>query len=534
MSLMRAPDSLAAGGASPGTAGAGWSAGEPTGLQAGSARCLPLFRRGGWYDSLDREPVLAAPGSALLSQAPPVLLRDDAGWLRRSFPRPPLAPPAPGTAGRGREEREKKAAAAGPWRPERDERARLVARAMELFAGGAAEAAETAAGGTGRRRTPLAPVASGDVNTFDAFERDLDRHCGLPPALTRRWTALLASQAARLAVAAAAGGELPPGTLALVSLPANTFVCLEAVLELALRGAAVWLRPSRREPFAALRLVACLLAAGWPRHLLGLYPTSRQALGALVRLADLAVLYGGPGLAAELASLSGPRIEVRGPGRARAVVAETCTAAAAVGPLLALVAGDSGRFCTSVGTILCADGAEAIGRQLAPCLDDLPLAPPGPAGEWSWPLASWPEEAPARATAAWIEERLRPGDRVLTRRALLQWRDGRLVLAPTLVALASPDGHPLLGVELPFPFAVVAGAQGAPGAPDGENALLEAPPGASVPPGGTPVPAASLAASAASSAGVRPELLAGARFVHVLGAGGSCSLIDVSARGGCL
>jgi hypothetical protein len=489
-------------------------AGETGGRRA-AARCLPLFRRGGWYDSLDREAVVAAPGSALLSQAPPVLLRDDAAWLRRSLL------PGPG--------------AAEPWRPERSERARLVALAMEMFAGVAggaagdsgAMAAVVAAGG--------AAGGGGGLQTVATFARDLDRCCGLPPALVRRWTGLLAAQAARLAAAGGTAGELPPGTLALVSLPANTFVCLEAVLELALRGAAVWIRPSRREPFAALRLVACLLAAGWPRHLLGLYPTAHPALATLVRLADLAVLYGGPDLAAELAPLGGrpgggeassgrgreasagalgagpiagavagsrPVVEIRGPGRARAVVAETCAAAAAAETLLALVAGDSGRFCTSVGTILCTHATAEIGRDLAARLDALPLAAPRGGGEWRWPLAAWPEEAPALATAAWIAERLRPGDRFVTRRPLLQRRSGRVLLAPALVALASPDGHPLLGVELPFPFAVIAAAPPTPGA-----------------------------RQPAGCAGVRPELLAGARFLHSVGAGGASALLDLSSPG---
>jgi hypothetical protein len=546
--------------------------------------CLPLFRRGGWYDSRDREAVLAAPGSALLSQAPPVLLRDDAAWFRRtSPPRPspaaPVAPAAPAGS----------SSAAHPWRPERAERERMVARAMERFATGAVEA------------------GSAGVQTAAEFERALDWHCGLPPALTRRWNGLLASQAARLAAAAAAArDELPAGTLALVSLPANTFVCLEAVLDLVLRGAAVWVRPSRREPFAALRLAACLLAAGWPRHLLGFYPTARQTLGTLVRLVDLAVLFGGPELEAEFGSVSGPagaalasgattghpRVEIHGPGRARAVVTRSCAAAAAVGPLLALVAADAGRFCTNAGTILCTHSAAEIGRELAERLDALPLEPPGPRqpferletiapsvpspraggvagevavaaaaadGRWPWPLAACPEESVARATAAWIAERLRPGDRFLTRRPLLQRSGGRARLAPALVALDSPAGHPLLGVELPFPFAVIAEVPGAGGDPSasgnpgtcGDSAASGASGGSGVPGGaggsgapgafggpgvsGDPGVSGAPGGVAVDRAGLREDLMRGARFVHTLGAGGASSLevrIPDDAAGG--
>jgi hypothetical protein len=587
--------------APPGSAG-------PLPITAAAPPCLPLFRRGAWYDSRDREPVLAAPGSALLSHAPPVMLRDDAAWFRRWSPPRPLpstppapvgrppsqapptsssqapatSPPAPGGA----------PAAAQPWRPHRAERERMVARAMDLFATAAVEA-----GGAG-------------TQTAADFERALDAHCGLPPALTRRWTALLASQAARLAAAADASDELPEGTLALVSLPANTFVCLESVLDLALRGAAVWVRPSRREPFAALRLVACLLAAGWPPPLLGFYPTARQTLGTLVRLVDLAVLYGGPELAVELqaffrgpatdvpaatgvaaargATAGRPRLEIHGPGRARAVVAASCTASAAVEPLLELVAGDAGRFCTSAGTILCTHSAEEIGRELAERLDALPLGPldaigpmeasepievmeaianiaaseaiaaikpiesepmieaAGPIetiqptrraggavaavaaataeGRWPWPLAACPEESLAEATVGWIAERLRPGDRFLTHRPLLQRSGGRTLLAPALVALASPAGHPLLGIELPFPFAVIAAVTRGPDAFGRPNTSCE--PGASGESAGSGESKSSGKSGGAADAiaGVPEELLRGARFIYILGAGGARSL----------
>jgi hypothetical protein len=109
------------------------------------------------------------------------------------------------------------------------------------------------------------------------------------------------------------------------------------------------------------------------------------------------------------------------------------------------IAQDAGRFCTSACVVACLRGTEPLGRRVAEVLDGISLDPPDPRR----PQAAWPEPDAARL-AAFVMDRLAPGGRVLTRRPLLS--DG--FLAPTLVEV-DDLGHPLVGVELPFPFAVI-------------------------------------------------------------------------------
>lgn len=368
---------------------------------------VSLFRRGRWYSSLDQAPVARRPGSVSICLAPGILLRDDLRQLRAS-PGPPAADSAT--------------------------RRESLRRALELFVSGTVDI-----GGLG----PQTPSA------FQDILRELS---GLPEGLVARWSRKLAERLdARLGRPDPA---LRSDEMDLVSLPSNTFLCLEACLESLLSGATLWMRPSRREPFSAARLLACLLAAGWPPGRLGLYACSHDDLPVLVRGASRAVLYGSDDLHRTFSGM--PGVEVRGSGRACAVVDAGGGVDAAADWLLERIAGDAGRFCTNVGTILCLEEEDAIGRALAERLDAIPLRSSGT--EERWFLTDWPEPEPAAGMAAGITARLQDGDRILTHRPLFQPCRDRAVLAPGLVALARPAAHPLLGVEVPFPFAVLAAA----------------------------------------------------------------------------
>ena len=198
---------------------------------------LPLLRAGRWYASRDTAPV---PGGPLLSLAPEIMIRDDAARLRRER---------------------------ADWRPA------VLRAAVELFADAAL------------------PIEGLGVQDPDDFAAAMRACAGLPPVLVRRWSDML-----RDAAEDPPHGEREEAELALVSLPANTFTCLEGVLEAALTSEAVWIRPSRREPLSAARLVAALLGAGWPAERLGYYPTlpSVVAQGALlaIYLVGAVITYG--------------------------------------------------------------------------------------------------------------------------------------------------------------------------------------------------------------------------------------------------
>ncbi|WP_436757652.1 hypothetical protein [Streptosporangium sp. V21-05] len=381
---------------------------------------LPLLRAGRWYRSMDTVPV---PGGPLLSLAPEIMVRDDGARLRK-----------------------RRAATAVPSRARRLE---LLREAVALF------------------RHGRVPVESLGVQDADGFAEAMRATAGLPPALVRRWSGMLAERLEELAA------DTPDSEgLTLVSLPANTFTCLEGVLEAALSGAAVWIRPSRREPLSSARLVGALLSVGWPPGTLGYYPSAPRTLPALIRATDRQIVYGGDGLAAGPAA-GAPSLDLRGPGRACVVV----DAGKPVDPedLAARIARDAGRFCTCACTVVFLREAEtprenetsreahatreADARRVAEVLDGISLDPPDP----RWPQASW-AEADAARMAAFVSDRLGPGGRVLTRRPLLVRSGGATFLAPTLVHVEDV-GHPLVGCELPFPLAVAvstdeAGARG--------------------------------------------------------------------------
>ena len=369
-------------------------------------RPVPLFRRGTWYESYDTRPQAELVTAPHVGLAPALLVREDVRWFRRhsrDFA-------APGTA----------------------ERRQRLERAIDLFVHGTVD---------------LGPAG---LQSAASFAELMEACTGLPAPLVRRWSRALRVGGARESCAPRIADDL-----AVVSLPANTFVCCQSVIELALAGASVWIRPSRREPFSAWRLVAALVAAGWPAERLGLYSTTPEVLELLVELADYSVLYGGDDVARRFGGSD--RCRVNGPGRARAIVAGDVDPVRAAAWLLPRVAADAGRFCTLLGTILVLGSPDEVGRRLAALLDAVPVGPSEP--DPPFPLAAWPDEAAALETERWLAARLAPGDRMLTRRALLQRRaDGRAVLVPGLLQLAEPERHPLLGVELSFPFAVIARA----------------------------------------------------------------------------
>ncbi len=365
---------------------------------------LSAFRQGGWRTSLDRATL---PGTSVeLALVPEIVADADRRWWDAGVDElPPLS---------GRRE--------------------LLLEALESFSHGT-----VTVGGIGEQ-------------SADDFRTTLWRTAGLPGALVDRWCAML-----RDGLLKKGGAPEPDGRLALVALPGNTFTCLESACDQAERSAGVWLRPSRREPFSAARFVAALLAAGWPAQRIGLYPTEQRVLHGLLRRTDRHVVYGGAGLAASVRH--SPALILHGPGRGCALVPPRMPVDQAGAWLLPLVAADAGRFCSNVRTVVCEtpDQARLVAGALADALDALP--PDGP-----WPLTAFREPAAAQDTARSVHTRLRPGDRVLTRRPpVALGAAGDVYAMPQLALLdghvtGTADPHPLIGHEVPFPFAAVLSA----------------------------------------------------------------------------
>jgi acyl-CoA reductase-like NAD-dependent aldehyde dehydrogenase len=260
---------------------------------------VKIFRRGNWYESLDADMVPHTRHRIHL--APSLMVLDDA---RKA-----------GSPGR--------VASEGVL-----QRAALLEKAMTLFTSGR-----------------VFVEGFGDQKPED-FAQLLWQALGLPNRLVSQWSSLLTEQLT-LGLASVTTIQESKGNC-LVSLPANTFVCLDACFLPLLAGMNLWIRPSQREPFSALRFLSCLLEVGWTPESLSFYPTTHATLASVASRMEQSIIYGGDDVQHLFADKS--NITVHGPGRALAIVDDVSDRV--VEQLLAKIVGNGGRFCLCLGTIL--------------------------------------------------------------------------------------------------------------------------------------------------------------------------------------
>jgi hypothetical protein len=375
----------------------------------GPTYCIPLLRRGAWEQSLDTTDVADA-GGYRISLAPRLMIQSDA---KRPAANPTGAEPDDGSL-------------------DDQSRRRLLAEAVELFANGTVR---------------LGPLGEQSADNFRDTMRDI---AGLPAAITNRWCTMLRERVELLAHPEWRGRRT------LVVLPSNTFTCLEAVCEAVLGSTEVWIRPSRREPMSALRFVAALIQVGWPVSRLAFYPSGTEALEALMEGTDRQIVFGGDEISARLARAGETAaLTLNGAGRGCALVAAGTDPSAAAQWLTPLVASDCGRFCKNVCTILCEEDPEPFAHALAEHLDAISLL----TVDKRYPQASVASSR-AEAYARMVMQRMRVGDQIVTSREILHQRNDRAAfLAPALVQIqdagTSATPHPLLALEVPFPFASI-------------------------------------------------------------------------------
>jgi hypothetical protein len=366
---------------------------------------LPLLRRGDIYESRDVDERHFGSLMVRLSLAPALIVEDDRNWfVRHNHTLPAL--------------------------PHREARCAMIRDALARF---------------GSQSLWIPGLGHQDVKAFCDVMRDTT---GIPAPIVLTWFDML-SAAFEQDVADVA----PQGGLEAVSLPANTFLCLSSALRALVRASAVWIRPSRQEPFSAVRLVAALIASGWPPSRLGLYPTTHEVLQRFCQIADRAVAFGGE----ELVSAIGhrPHVEVHGPGRACALVSRDVDVSAASEWLVGAIAGNAGRLCTNVGTILYNGDVDSLGAALAKQLDGIAVD----GHEERCPQALAASLVSPGRIQAWIEKRTLPGDKILTTRGFSGVTPAGTMLMPSLIRLDHAHDHPLLGAELPFAFAAIARAK---------------------------------------------------------------------------
>jgi acyl-CoA reductase-like NAD-dependent aldehyde dehydrogenase len=379
---------------------------------------LPALSTGGEFRARHREPVADVTGRTVaeLSLVPELLVNRNLALLRRT-----------------------------PALPD-DERAAALAAAAGLFATGtlggqsAAEYAQLAslAGGVPVTvvRTAAASVAArlarAHHNAHQA--RPARAVTDLRDPGTRSGRALWARRGDVFAVQAAGNHpgahSLWPEALAL--------------------GYRVAVRPSRREPFTAHRLVTALRQAGFGNDQVVLLPTGHDQADARLRRADLGMVYGTAEVVARYAA--DRRILVQGPGRSKILLTADADWHEHLDMIVDSVAGHAGTGCVSTTAVLIEGDPAPLCTALSERLAALPSLRPG---DEKAVLPVRPA-ATAHAIAAFLR-RAAAGTRpwLGAENVVDELGDGSAVLRPAVHQLNRPEAAQDC-VELPFPCVWVA------------------------------------------------------------------------------
>lgn len=210
-------------------------------------------------------------------------------------------------------------------------------------------------------------------------------------------------------------------------------------------GYRVAVRPSRREPFTAHRVILALRQAGFRNEDALFLPTDYSGADELIRAADLAMVYGGQDVADRYAV--DPTVLVNGPGRTKILITAECDWHSHLDVIVESIAGLGGMACVNATSILYEGNPEplahAIAERLAvfvplPNTDERATLPTMPVAD-AWALA---ERLARRGCGT---EPVLGADQVVA-----DLGDGYAALRPAVHLLRRPDVE-VLNVELPFP-----------------------------------------------------------------------------------
>lgn len=228
------------------------------------------------------------------------------------------------------------------------------------------------------------------------------------------------------------------GVLAAGNHPAVNGPWLEA---LAL-GYRVAVRPSRREPFTAHRLVTVLNEAGLGVALL---PSDHGGADTLVELADLAMVYGGDEVVRRYGA--DPTVLPQGPGRSKVLLAADVDWRTHLDTVVESVSGEGGAACTNATAVFVEGDPAPVAEAVAARLAALPSHPP----DHSEAVLPVHTAADAQRIADLWRRHATAGTPWLGADGIVdELGDGSAVLRPAVVQLNRADA-PQAGVELGFP-----------------------------------------------------------------------------------
>ncbi len=210
-------------------------------------------------------------------------------------------------------------------------------------------------------------------------------------------------------------------------------------------GYRVAVRPSRREPLTAHRLVNALRQSGFRAEDAAYLPTDHDGADEIIRSADVAMVYGGQNVVDRYAD--DPRVIVNGPGRTKMLITADRDWREYLDVIVTSIANLGGVACVNTTAVLVEGDPSPLARAIA---DRLAAIEPLPIDDERATLPVQPVDK-AQALADFLAARaagtipLLGADRVVA-----PLGDGFAALRPAVHLMAEPDAN-RLNLELPFP-----------------------------------------------------------------------------------
>ena len=210
-------------------------------------------------------------------------------------------------------------------------------------------------------------------------------------------------------------------------------------------GYRVAIRPSRREPFTAHRLVHALRQTGFRAGDALYLPTDHIVADDVIQAADLAIVYGGQDVAERYAQ--DPRVLTNGPGRTKILITAECDWREYLDVIVDSIANLGGMACVNATAVLYEGDAAPLAHAVA---ERLSTIEPLPNTDERAVLPTTSIDA-ARALADHLAAKAAGAVAVLgADQVVADLGGGFAALRPAVHLLPTPDPVKL-NVELPFP-----------------------------------------------------------------------------------
>ncbi len=210
-------------------------------------------------------------------------------------------------------------------------------------------------------------------------------------------------------------------------------------------GYRVAVRPSRREPLTAHRLVNALRQSGFRAEDAVYLPTDHGGADEIIRSADRAMVYGGQDVVDKYAN--DPTVMVNGPGRAKILITADRDWRDYLDTIVDSIANLGGMACVNTTAVLYEGDPAPLARAIA---ERLATIEPLPSEDERAILPTQPIDK-ARALAEYLAAKAAGATPLLgADQVVAALGDGHAALRPAAHLLAGPEPDKL-NVELPFP-----------------------------------------------------------------------------------